>query len=166
MTKAKLQHNLDLCDRLRSAVSKALPLLSAIGNEEASQSEPERWSRKEILGHLIDSATNNHQRFVRAQYEGHLIFSGYEQERWVELQGYRDAVWPDLIELWSRYNLHLAIIIDKIPDDKLYKATTDHNFHQIAWQQTSEGCNSNLAYFIADYIDHMEHHLGQIFSRH
>ena len=66
------------------------------------------WAPIEILGHLVDSAANNHQRFVRAQFTDDLVFPGYEQERWVSSQKYLDESWPDLVQLWSSYNLHLS----------------------------------------------------------
>ena len=73
------------------------------------------WSRKEIVGHLIDSATNNHQRFVRAQIGETLDFPGYDQEGWVARQAYNDGSWNQLIEFWKAYNLHLCWVIRNIP---------------------------------------------------
>src|SRR5215468_3091361 len=85
----------------------------------ATKSDPARWSKKEILGHLIDSAGNNHQRFVRAQLVAELDFPRYEQEDWVRCQGYAAADWALLVELWSAYNRHLAWVLDRLPAERL-----------------------------------------------
>src|SRR5687768_3633381 len=69
------------------------------------------WSVKEIVGHLIDSASNNHQRFVRARWQDDLVFAGYDQDRWVEAQDYQTASWDDLLRLWSDYNRHIARVM-------------------------------------------------------
>ncbi|HJW92296.1 MAG TPA: DinB family protein [Thermoanaerobaculia bacterium] len=126
-----------LGDQLRASVDRATPLLLAMSDDIASAPRaPEKWSRKQILGHLIDSAANNHQRFVRVEPDGFR----YEQNDWVETQQYARASWPSLIALWREYNLHLAHVIDAMSDDTQAKLDT----------------------LIVDYIAHLEHHLGQI----
>jgi hypothetical protein len=77
------------------------------------------WTRKEILGHLIDSATNNHQRFVRAQLQRELVFPGYEQEGWVAVQAYAARPWPTLVALWDALNRHVAHVVARIPASRL-----------------------------------------------
>ena len=77
---------------------------------------PGRWSKKEILGHLIDSASNNHQRFVRAQFAPRIELPGYDQERWVAAQAYATASWADLVNLWLLYNRHLLHILRNLPE--------------------------------------------------
>src|SRR5436305_7352967 len=105
---------------LRERVEGAVPRLRAMPEAEvAHKPAPGRWSKKEILGHLIDSASNNHQRFVRAQLDGALTFPGYEQEGWARCQGYAAADWSLLVELWAAYNRHLAEMIARIPADRL-----------------------------------------------
>src|SRR5260370_33872279 len=88
-----------------------------------SQSEHPRaeghWSSKQIIGHLIDSATNNHARFVLGQLKDDLIFPGYDQNRWVEIQHYQQASWPQLVELWRAYNLHLWHVMSYAAPDKM-----------------------------------------------
>ncbi len=76
------------------------------------------WVRKEILGHLIDSAVNNHQRFVRAQIASPLVGPGYDQEAWVSLHRYRERPWADLVVLWAALNGHLAAVIEAVPAEK------------------------------------------------
>jgi hypothetical protein len=76
---------------------------------------PNRWSKKEILGHLIDSAANNHQRFVRAQSSPLLEFPPYEQQFWVAAQSYNTEPWPDLVNLWLLLNRHLLHVMKAMP---------------------------------------------------
>lgn len=125
---------------------------------------PGAWSPKEILGHLIDSATNNHRRFVLATVRDDLVFEGYRQDMWVSLQGYQEQDWPALIAFWSGYNHHLATLIDRIPDDVKQRPRVLHNLHRIAWKTVPEYKATTLEYFIQDYIGHLEHHLMQIVS--
>ena len=125
---------------------------------------PEKWSPKEIIGHLIDSAANNHQRFVRGQFQDDLLFAGYEQEQWVAAQHYREASWPLLIELWRTYNLHLLHLVSHIPAHKLKRQHQAHSLHKIAWQLVKEDEPATLEYLIRDYIAHLKHHLRQIFE--
>src|SRR5437762_13984687 len=88
-------------ERLRFAVRTLPGLLSRFSEAESEQRpSPERWTKKEVLGHLIDSASNNHQRFVRGQIASGQNFPGYEQEQGVRIQGYQSARWSDLIDLW------------------------------------------------------------------
>ena len=78
------------------------------------QSAPEKWTRKEILGHLIDSAANNHQRFVRGQIEENFQIT-YEQDDWVKYQNYKLEKSEVLVGLWYFYNMHLIHVIKNIP---------------------------------------------------
>ena len=79
---------------------------------------PQKWSRQEILGHLIDSAANNHQRFIRVQFEDTpTIF--YDQDNWVEYNYYNDLQITALVNLWVAYNRHLAEVIKKILENNL-----------------------------------------------
>src|SRR5205085_12042717 len=89
-------------------ILEAAPLeLSRFSDAEASAaSAPGHWSRKEILGHLLDSAANNHHRFVRAQYQGELTMPAYVQEKWVLTQDYQGRPWNDLVLFWTAYNRH------------------------------------------------------------
>lgn len=120
------------------------------------------WSKKEILGHLIDSAYNNQQRFVRAEAQGDLIFLGYDQEAWVVRQGYQSRPAKEIVEIWYRANLHLAALIANLPASLLSRTTTEHNFHKIGMNRPEQGKAASLAYLVWDYIFHLEHHLAQI----
>lgn len=149
----------------RSTVVKATERLRTISAEKsARKSSPDKWSIKEVLGHLIDSAANNHQRFVRAQFTDDLVFPGYEQENWVNAQKYNDEAWSDMVQLWSSYNLHLLHVIAAIPEATLLRARIRHNLDQIALQPVDKNDPTTLDYFVRDYLVHMKHHLDQIYA--
>lgn len=111
---------------------------------------PGKWSKKETLGHMIDSAANNHQRFVRAQYGDKTPIS-YDGDAWVKVQEYNSESAIVLLEVWKNYNLHLAHVISKIPSDK-YNVL----FNADAKEPVT------LEWIVNDYVKHLEHHLKQI----
>jgi hypothetical protein len=109
------------------------------------------WSRKQILGHLIDSASNNHQRFVRALLQDELRFPAYDQEGSVRVERYQESQWAELVNLWANYNRFLAHILAGVPDAK----RTTPCF-------IGENAVMTLEELAADYVRHMQHHLDQI----
>ncbi|HEU4649175.1 MAG TPA: DinB family protein [Gemmatimonadales bacterium] len=123
---------------------------------------PGKWSASEIIGHLVDSATNNHRRFVVAQLQPDLVFSGYDQDAWVRVQAYADEDWPGLAELWVALNRHLIHVVDAMPREDLLRPRPVHNLDEIAWQPVPRSEPTTLAYFVADYVAHLEHHLAQL----
>ncbi|HEU4796294.1 MAG TPA: DinB family protein [Pyrinomonadaceae bacterium] len=145
----------DFEETIRSAAARLSEISADEGNVDG-------WSRREILGHLIDSAANNHQRFVRAQFTDDLVFPGYEQEEWVSAQRYNDEPWPNLIELWRAYNLHLLHVVSRIPVDVLTQERLKHSLDQIAFKTIDQNAPATLEYLIRDYVDHLKHHLDQI----
>lgn len=147
---------------LRDTIEVAKTGLLKISASDAALSTNEEWSVKQVVGHLIDSAANNHQRFVRAQYTDNLVCPGYEQDKWVEAQKYNDASWPDLIHLWAAYNLHLCHLISVMPREALKLERHEHNLDQIAWQPVDRSTPTTLEYFVKDYAGHMRHHLKQV----
>ena len=150
-------------NELRETVEAATPRLLAISEEQsATPPAPGKWSPKEVIGHLIDSASNNHQRFVRAQFQDDLVFPGYAQEKWVAAQAYRSAPWPDLVELWRAFNLQLSRVIAAMPADVRQRPRERHNLHEIAFHAVPKEKPATLEYFLRDYVAHLRHHLGQI----
>ena len=129
-------------------------LLAADPRAAARRRDSKTWSPKEVLGHLIDSAANNHQRFVRAQQTDKLTLPGYEQNHWVASQGYQDADWPHLVALWTHMNLHLADVIDRVPPAKYSVACVIDDSEPVT-----------LEFVIADYLGHLKHHMAQIRER-
>lgn len=132
------------------------------GSEFAYKASPEKWSKKEILGHLIDSAYNNHQRFLRAEEQGHLVFSGYDQVDWVKKNNYQNRERDELVDTWVCVNRHLSFLIAAIPEKILLKENKEHNFHNICMNLITAEEPSTLSYLIWDYLFHLEHHLAQI----
>jgi hypothetical protein len=125
---------------------------------------PGKWSPKQIVGHLIDSASNNHQRFVRAQFTDELIFPGYDQDAWVTIQDYANAEWLSLVTLWREFNLQLARVIELTPPSIADAKRARHNLHELAFRDFDVTHSATLAWFMADYVDHLEHHLEQVFA--
>jgi hypothetical protein len=137
------------------------------GISEAQSERPRgegKWSAKQELGHLIDSAANNHARFVLAQLKDDLVFPGYDQEGWVKSNHYQDASWPQLLELWRAYNLHLHHLMSRADQSKLSTPCTLHTLQEIAFKTVPKSEPVTLEYLMKDYVDHLKHHLGQIFG--
>lgn len=149
----------------RRTIETGKTRLLAIPEDVASVGTANQWSAKEIVGHLIDSAANNHQRFVRAQATNDLICSGYDQNAWVSSQQYNQESWADLVHLWAAYNLHLVHFISVMPLDVLSRPRAKHNLDQVGWKAVDQSTPTTLEYFIRDYAGHLQHHLNQIFAR-
>jgi hypothetical protein len=141
-----------LSEKLEQAVESALAVFLQVSEPESEKPAlPGGWSRKQALGHLIDSASNNHQRFVRASLQGSLEFPGYDQDGCVMVQAVQEAPWPLLVALWADYNRYLVHVIAHLPDSK--------------WEAACRiGSNEpvTLRFLAEDYLKHMLHHLGQI----
>ena len=146
----------DLSSLLMQTIETELLFLRGLSPEQAStpRGGVESWSPKQELGHLIDSASNNHIRFVRAALSGDYEGPGYAQNGWVELHGYRDLPWETLVDFWRQYNLLLAALIERIPP-----AAFD--------AECRIGSNPpvSLEYLIEDYVLHMRHHIDQMLRR-
>ena len=153
----------DIAARLRAAVDDGLRLFATFDPVRTAQRPAAGgWCAREVVGHLIDSACNNHRRFVVGQWSPDLVFTGYEQEEWVSAQRYRDLPWDDLVSLWSAYNRHLAHVIASAPDDVIARPKSPHNFDQILGEEFRRDQPQPLATLMADYIVHLRHHLDQI----
>ncbi len=154
---------MDYSEDLISTVDLARERLRRVGDAAAAQRpSPAAWSAKEIIGHLIDSASNNHQRFIRARWQDTLVFPGYEQEGWVEAQEYQTANWHELLDLWALFNRHLARVMERTPDAVRLRVHTVHNLHERAWRIVPADQPTTLDYFMRDYVGHLHHHLRQI----
>jgi hypothetical protein len=148
---------------LRETVTRAGERLLMVSEADAARRPgPGKWSAKEIIGHLVDSAANNHQRFVRAQFQDDLIFTGYAQAEWVQAQRYQDAPWQSLVVLWREYNVHLARVMDATPETVRLRERRRHNLQQIALNPVAEHTPATLDYLMRDYVVHLHHHLRQV----
>ncbi len=150
-------------NRLRDTVREASRRLLAMSDDDARRRPaPGKWSPIEIIGHLVDSASNNHQRLVRGLFRDDFVFEGYDADGWVDSQYYRDAPWPDLVVLWREFNFHLARVVEGTPAVELEKPRFPHALHRIAWQKPPETEPITISWFFSDYLGHLEHHLRQI----
>jgi hypothetical protein len=143
---------IDLANELRAETTQAAARLRRLGEADVTRERGAgKWVKKEILGHLIDSAANNHQRFVRAQLTRSFVWPGYDQEVWVPLHHYRDRAWTELVDLWVSLNKHVASVIEHVPGAALATPCTigDNAGHDLEW-------------WMRDYLRHLKHHLSQL----
>jgi hypothetical protein len=153
----------EFIDRFLEIVDEGASRLLSIRDDVASEPRaPAKWSRKEIVGHLIDSAINNHARFVRAQMQDDLIFSGYDQDAWVRLQRYQDRSWTGLIHAWRTYNAQIAEIMRATPRVELDRPRLRHNLQEIGFRPLPPGSDATLGFLMRDYVEHLQHHLRQV----
>jgi hypothetical protein len=142
----------ELSENLLRVVESAERVLRQVPDEESTGPVLRGgWSRKQVLGHLIDSASNNHQRFVRASLQSSLEFPGYDQDGCVRVAAPQDAPWPLLIALWANYNRYLAHVISKLAPRKLGTACRIGDNEPVT-----------LQFLVEDYLRHLLHHLRQI----
>ncbi|HXR17511.1 MAG TPA: DinB family protein [Terriglobales bacterium] len=138
--------------KLRALLNEVPPRLSKLPpSQTEGKPSPSKWSPKEELGHLLDSAANNHQRIVRTQLEDKPKMPGYDGNAWVKLHGYQQRNWQEMIELWRALNRQLLSAAEAVPDD--------------GWSRTCTIADSQpltLKFVFEDYIEHMMHHLKHI----
>ncbi|MFL6447592.1 MAG: DinB family protein [Bryobacteraceae bacterium] len=140
--------------RFGDHIESAHQALQKISEEHSSGTFREGgWSRKEILGHLIDSALNNHQRFVRATLDGSYEGPGYAQVDWVNVHGYASMPWESILEHWAFQNRLLAEVVRRIPEARLEVSC-----------RVGTDSPVTLRFLVEDYLAHMDHHLRQILS--
>lgn len=140
----------ELSEHLASTLRDAVPWLVTLSNADASIPEREgKWCAKEVIGHLIDSATNNLARIVRMQIAPENM-PGYAQESWVRIQHYREREWAEVLAFWFALNEHIVWTIRHIDPRSLRN------------QATVAGNPITLGFLIEDYIAHMQHHLRNL----
>ena len=138
----------ELSERLSAVLRTAMPWLVTISEAEASVPEREgKWSAKQVIGHLIDSAVNNQGRIVRLQIEAGQSLPGYQQMDWVDLEHYAEREWSQVLALWFALNEHVAWTIKHVERARL------------ANRGVVAGEPLTLGFLIEDYVAHMEHHL-------
>ena len=147
------QRTSQLSQDLLKAVAEEGPKLSALSDSDASlrSGGGPGWSRKQEIGHLLDSATNNRVRFANAALAESYVGPTYDGVGWVKLGGYECMDWKALIALWMAQNNSLAGLISNIPDEKLTVEC-----------QVGDGASVTLGFLIEDYILHMQHHLDHL----
>ena len=145
---------LEISRELEKTVKEASTRLQLL-DETSLDSKPSsgKWSKKEILGHLIDSANNNLNRFIRGQYENepHIV---YDQDQWVALQNYQSMPFAEVLQLWKSSNNQVINVLKNIPPQ---------NFDRQCDTGKGEKELHSLSWLANDYLAHMHHHLKQIF---
>ena len=153
----------ELAERLTTIVDTASAQMLTITDEEASKPRAAgKWSPKEIVGHLIDSAVNNQARFVRAQMQTDLVFDGYDQETWVRVQRYQERPWLELVRAWQVYNAQVAAVLRAAEQSAIDRPRSRHNLDRIGFKILPPGVDATLGFLMQDYVDHLEHHLAQV----
>jgi hypothetical protein len=138
--------------KLAEILERAPLLLSDIREEDAAKPGTHgKWSKKQELGHLVDSASNNHQRIVRAQLQTDLSLPGYDGDRWVALHNYQSMAWKEIIERWRIMNQHLLRAASAISPQAAERKLT-----------VGGGKPITLGFLFTDYVDHLLHHLRHI----
>jgi hypothetical protein len=141
-----------LADRFRAELSAQHNLLLAVPTAQADTAwRPGGWTHRQIVGHLLDSATNNRQRFVRAATDGEFIGPNYGQDAWVAAHGYRDQSWETLLRWWLVEHEILAAVVDNIPEDRLEASCI-----------VGEDAPVTLRFLIEDYLRHLRGHVQQL----
>lgn len=141
-----------IANELRGIVLEFTVRMSTIADLDFSiKPNPEKWSKKEVLGHLIDSAQNNIRRFICSQYEltpPHIV---YQQDFWVKANQYQDMDQADIIDLWRLINLRICAVLESMSEENKTRQCDTGELHTLEW-------------LALDYIKHMKHHLNQIIS--
>jgi hypothetical protein len=154
MSSSQVTH--DLSPALEQVLRREAPLLRALP-EAAAEVRPgggDTWSPKEELGHLIDSAANNHVRFVRALIESEFRGPSYAQNAWVQVHRYQEMPWAAIVDFWYRYNKFLIGLLSHIPETKL----------RTACYVGADG-GVSLQFLVGDYVLHMQHHVDHLLGR-
>jgi hypothetical protein len=111
------------------------------------------WTRRQIVGHLLDSAANNRQRFVRAAADGRYAGPKYAQDAWVVAHGYAEQDWETLLRWWQAEHEILAAVVDRIPEDRLSAECV-----------VGDDAPVTLRFSIKDYLEHQRWHFAQLAS--
>jgi len=134
---------------LKNIIDQHISALRALPDQEIKDKpSPTKWSRKEILGHMVDSAQNNIRRFIVAQYEESPRIV-YNQDKWVAISHYQEYESADLINLWYLLNKHIVVILENMAEEMKQRESQTEALHTLEW-------------LALDYIKHLKHHLHQV----
>lgn len=137
---------------LREIIAAYDKKINAMPDEEFSAKPfPHKWSKKEVVGHLIDSAQNNLRRFICGQYEASPPLIIYQQDFWVNSNRYQEMDSAEITQLWRLLNLRICAVLEAMPPENYSRECNTGDLHSLEW-------------LAADYVKHMKHHLNQIIS--
>lgn len=140
-----------IASELETFIQQHLGNLYAVAEDEMLYKPlPAKWSKKEITGHLVDSAQNNIRRFIVARYE-HEPHIMYNQDAWVAITGYQQYDLPDLVNLWYLLNKHIVTILRNMPAETARRQCRTEGLHTLEW-------------LAQDYIKHLKHHVHQVLN--
>jgi hypothetical protein len=152
-----------LAASLRAAVEEGRALFEGAGEARTAQRPPSGgWCAREVIGHLIDSACNNHRRFIINQDAPVLVIDDYDQNAWVERNRWANTAAADLVALWSAYNRQLARVFEAIPDEVLNRPRGPIAGYRFGYIAPPASADATLGYVADDYVGHIRHHLKQI----
>ena len=138
---------------LHAALTEGLGIFAGVDEALSGvRAKPDGWCAREIVGHLIDSACNNHRRFILGQTPGLAKFDGYDGDVWVSRQRYADESWADIVALWAAYNRHLRYVISRTPVEHLMLSATSPDCADVV----------AVGFVMQDYVGHIRHHLEQV----
>jgi len=144
----------ELAQHFREGLDTLYAALAALPPELADADTPWRdggWTRKQIVGHLLDSAANNRQRFVRAAIHGSFTGPDYAQDGWVAAHGYADQPWTTLLHWWKVEHEILVAVVDRIPEERLESIC-----------KIGDNAPVTLRFVVEDYFRHQRWHLAQL----
>jgi hypothetical protein len=146
----------NLANPLEQALAYEYVNLRVLTEDQAAMrpAGADSWSRKEELGHLIDSAVNNHVRFAAASLQTEFSGPTYEQDGWVRVHGYHEMPWLSVLDAWRQHNELLLRLVKRIPEERLMVPCRIGSAEPVT-----------LRFLIEDYVLHMQHHLDHILSR-
>ena len=147
-------------ERLRAVIEAWAPRLAALDGD--ARPAPDAWSTRELVGHLVDSASVNLERFLRARGTDHLDLPGYPQDAWVQAGRYAEAPYDELVELWRLLNLQVARVVAGTPEEDATRSRARHALDRIAFVVVPREEPTTLAYLMDDYVVHLEHHLAAL----
>lgn len=139
---------------LRLMITTYSTAFTALQEEDfATKPNPEKWSKKEIVGHLIDSAQNNLRRFIVGQYETNPPHIVYDQNFWVKVNNYQNMTSMDVIVMWMLVNFRISEVLENMPEE---------NYSKQCNTGKGEPQLYTLEWLASDYVKHMKHHINQI----
>lgn len=150
-------------ETLKDIMDTVYPIFNKMSSAQFGEKPSEnKWSPKEIIGHLVDSAFNNHRRLILAENQDDLLFDGYDQDEWVRRNNYQNRSKDEVLELWRISNLQFGHVANSLSKEKLNAKTKAHSYFGWSMIPFEEGKEENVQYLIADYVYHTEHHILQI----
>ena len=142
---------MDALERLQTQISTLPLVVNAQTTAELTQKVPGKWSKKEILGHLIDSAINNLKRFTEAQFRSPYPYQPYQQDQLVQVNQYQHLPIPHLLSVWVGLNTQILYVLETTPKEKLATAVIEFD--------AGNADRRPLSWLVEDYVAHLEHHL-------